>query len=199
MRGDRCRGRTDLEVLWKCHSATQAEKKDMTLQMKRLRPSEISWPVQGPVTLSPPIPARGLGSCWVASRPAAQRASGTGVCSLLPEFQRQLWQPTSPVSLGSHLPDILPMRGRVQLPGRKPQNHASTGEGAAGSEARVSWGTGIASHSGSLSTEASSQARLQAHSSGRVAQGKKTQWLSGLLTSDLVGIIGQGRGVLWGY
>lgn len=42
------------------------------------------------------LPHSVCGSCWVTSRPAEQRPSGTGSCFLLPKFRRHLRQPDQP-------------------------------------------------------------------------------------------------------
>lgn len=133
--------------------------------MQKLRPGEISWPAQGPTALSSPL-ARVLRSCWVTSRSARQRPSGAGVCSLLPEFRRQLWQPHRP-----HLPRQPHSRHSAQARKRPARGRKSgtTRQGVARRE--VSWGPGLLALWVPQHSRCFSQARPQATQGSFVGAG----------------------------
>lgn len=68
-----------MKFLWKCHSVTCVEKQDVVLQMKKLRPSEICWPVEAPQPSLSPL----TGCLGPAGSVQGQQGTGPGEQGLL--------------------------------------------------------------------------------------------------------------------
>lgn len=79
----------------------------MVLQMNKLRPSEICWPVQGPTALSPSL-TRCVGPAGSLQGQQSRGPQGQEAAFYCLNSGGISSSPTSLVSHSSHIPDILP-------------------------------------------------------------------------------------------
>lgn len=116
------------------------------------------------------LPHSVLRSCWVTSRPAGQRPSGTGGCFLLPKFWRHLRQPDQPrLPQQPHSRHSAQGRRRLVLreetlkpwPRQGPQGERPGSPGS-----RVCWPLWLPQH-----LRPSSQSRLQAYPRPKAQEG----------------------------